>query len=107
MVIIISETWFPHGKSEAVGKKFLDVLKKFPPDRTLSKQVLGAINATEKGMHIISAWEVKDGKEKESLLRLSEAALMYTNIEGFRYSIKTYLSTVEAMPLIGLKAPED
>jgi len=31
---------------------------------------------------------------------------MYGDIEGYTYSLKTYLSAVEAMPLIGLKAPE-
>lgn len=107
MVIIILESWFPHGKSEAVGKKFIEVVKKLPPDRTISKEVLIAIDATVKGMHTIGAYEVKDGKEKEALLRLSEAALMYTDIEGYTYSLKTYLSAVEAMPIIGLKAPEE
>ena len=101
------ESWFPHGKSEAVEKKYIEERKKFPPDRTISKQVLGVVNATEKGMHTISAHEVKDGKEKEAMLRISEVALMYTDIEGLRYSIKVYISTVEAMPLLGLKAPED
>ena len=107
MVILIAESWFPHGKSEAVGKKFLEVRKKFPPDRSIGKEVLLAIDATEKGMHAIAAYEVKDGKEKEALIRLQQVQLMYTDIEGHRYSIKTYLSAVEAMPLIGLKAPED
>ncbi len=101
------ESWFPHSKSGAVGKKFIEERKKFPPDRTISKDVLIAVNATEKGMHTISAHEVKDGKEKEALLRISEIALIYTDIEGLRYSINTYMSAVEAMPLLGLKAPED
>ena len=37
---------------------------------------------------------------------MSEVALIYTDIEGFKYSINTYISAVEAMPLLGLKAPE-
>ena len=107
MVMIIVESWFPAGKSSAAGKRWLEVTKKFPPDRSLQKQIMVVVEASENGMHTIGAWDVKEGKEKEALVRMAEAMLMFTEIEGYRYSIKTYLSAVEAMGILGLKAPED
>ena len=39
MVVVVSTTYFPAAKSAEVGKKYLEVLKKYPPDRTISKQI--------------------------------------------------------------------
>jgi len=107
MVILIVESWYPPDKASDAGKKWLEVTQKFPPDRKIEKRLMVAVESTEDGIHTIGAWDIKEGKEKEALLRMSNAMLMFTTIEGYRYSIKTYLSAVEAMGIIGLKAPED
>ena len=107
MVIIVVESLIPHEKASLAGKKWLDVVKKYPPDRSVSKQIMVAIRASSKGMISLGAWEVKDGKEKEALIRMNESMLMFTEIEGYKYSIKTFLSSVEAMGILGLKPPED
>jgi len=106
MVVIIVESLVPHGKSSEAGKKWLEVVKKFPPDRSISKQVMVCVRSTLKGMEVIGVWDVKDGKEKEALIRMSESMLMFTEVEGYKYSIKTYLSAVEAMGLLGMEPPE-
>ena len=107
MVIIVVESLFPHGKSSEAGKKWLEVVKKFPPDRTVSKQLMVAIRASKKGIISLGAWEVKDGKEKEALVQMSESMQMFSEVEGYKYGIKTFLSSVEAMGILGLKPPED
>jgi len=107
MVIIVVESIIPHEKASESGKKWLEVTKKFPPDRSVSKQLFVAIRPSSRGMISLGAWEVKDGKEKEALVRMNESMLMFTEIPGYKYSIKTFLSSVEAMGLIGLKPPED
>ena len=107
MVYIVVETIFPHGKATETGKKWLEVTKKFPPDRSVSKQVMVAIRPSSRGIISLGAWEVKDGKEKEALVRMNESMLMFAEIPGCKYSIKTFLSSFEAMGILGLKPPED
>jgi len=106
MVIIVVESIIPHEKASEAGKKWLEVTKKFPPDRSVSKQLFIAIRPSSRGMISLGAWEVKDGKEKEALVRTNESMLMFTEIPGYKYSIKTFLSAVEAMGIVGLKPPE-
>jgi hypothetical protein len=107
MVYIVVESIFPHDKASEAGKKWLETTKKFPPDRSVSKQIMVAIRPSSRGMISLSAWEVKEGKEKEALVRMNESMLMFAEIPGCRYSIKTFLTSFEAMGLIGLKPPED
>ena len=66
-----------------------------------------AIRPSSRGIISLGAWEVKDGKEKEALVRMNESMLMFAEIPGCKYSIKTFLSSFEAMGILGLKPPED
>jgi hypothetical protein len=106
MVIMIVESWFPPGKSSDAGKTWIEIVKKYPPDRSISKRLFVAVRPTREGMNTIGVWDVKDGKYKEALARMNAAMLMYGKIEGFNYEIKTYMSAVEAMPIIGLEVPD-
>ena len=107
MVYIVVESIVPHDKAAESGKKWLEVTKKFPPDRSIGKRIFVAIRPSSRGMISLGVWEVKDGKEKAALIRMNESMLMFTEIPGYKYSIKTFLSSVEAMGIIGLKPPED
>jgi len=107
MVYIVIESICPHDKAAESGKKWLEVTKKFPPDRSISKQIMVAIRPSSRGMISLGVWEVKDGKEKAALIRTNESMLLFAEIPGYKYSIKTFLSSVEAMGIIGLKPPED
>ena len=105
MVILVVESWYPASLANRVGKKYLDVIKEYPPDKNISKQILGAVKAEKEGFHTIFAWNVKEGKTEDALKRMVEAMLMFGEIEGYRYQIDTYLSVAEAMPMIGLELP--
>ena len=107
MVYIIIESLIPHDKAAESGKKWLELTKKYPPDRSISKQIMVAIRPSSKGMISLGVWEVKDGREKEALVRMNESMLMFTEIPGYKYSIKTFLTSFEAMGILGLKPPED
>jgi len=101
-------TWFPANKAKEVGKKVIEAASKYPPDRTLTKTVLQAgIRATKEGIKSWAIGEVKEGKYKEALARTNEEMLFYAEIEGYVYEIETLMSGIEAMPLIGLKMPEE
>lgn len=108
MVIVMSTSYFPADKSEEVGKKYIEVTKKFPPDRSISKPILRVgVRVTTDGMKVISISEVKEGKFNEFVNRSYQQVLMFSEIEGYRTESEVYLTGTEAMPLVGLKMPEE
>jgi len=107
MVLIVTENWWPAGKSAEVGKLYLEAMKKYPDDKTIDKPIVrGAIWTTKEGMHSITVASIKPGKVKESMDIVSNRALLIASIEGFRYEINIAYDLVEAMPLVGLAAPD-
>lgn len=106
LVYIVTEHWWPPGKSEEVGKLYLEAMQKAPDDRSISKPVIqSAVWAVQAGMHSITVYSVQPGKVKEAMDIASNRLLILAAIEGFRYQINIAYDLVEAMPLIGLKAP--
>lgn len=108
MVIILTTSYIPYGKEKAIGEKYLEIVKKYPMDRSLEKSLIRvAVKATHKGIKSISATEVKQGKYDEMLKRITKMNLIYSNVPGFSYKIETFLSGVDALPMIGLSMPEE
>jgi hypothetical protein len=107
MVLLVTEGWWPAGKSEEVGKLYLEIMKKYPRDKTITKSIVpGAFWAVKEGMHVITVTSIKPGKFKEAMDITTKRLLMMASIEGYRYQINIAYDLVEAMPLVGLKAPE-
>ncbi len=100
--------WFPHAKASEAGKIFIETSKKFPGDKSLSKQLLNnAVSATKEGYKVISASEVKEGKLKEYNAQLHKSLIYVAQqVEGYKYEVETMSSIVEAMDILGLKPPE-
>jgi hypothetical protein len=107
LVYIISEHWWPPGKSEEVGKLYLEAMQKFPDDKSIVKPVIqAAVWPVKKGMHSITVSSAQPGKVREAMDLSSNRLLLLANgIEGLRYSINVAYDLVEAMPFVGLKAP--
>ncbi|MFW9943064.1 MAG: hypothetical protein ACFFFT_18650 [Candidatus Thorarchaeota archaeon] len=104
---IVSITKFPVSKGKEVGERFIEATKKFPPDRTIEKEIL-RMAAKITGDHVVSIGisEVKEGKFQEAFQRGHEVMMFYSDIEGISFDVQPYLSGVEAFPLVGLKMPE-
>lgn len=98
----------PHGKSEKVGKLYLEVMKKFPDDKSITKPILrSAIWATKDGMFNTTISTIQPGKTKEAIDMAMKRLLMISeSLEGFIYEIHIANDLVEGMPIIGLEAPE-
>jgi len=109
MVLIVTQTWYPASQAEKAGKVYLEAMKKFPDDRALGKPILrSAIKITKEGLHGIAVFSVKEGKIKEAMDLAVNRLLMFSNaIEGLKMSMDTYYDLVEAMPFVGLAAPEE
>lgn len=107
MVIIMITSWIPFGKEREVGQKYLDVTKKYPMDRSLEKNLVPlGVRATKNGIKAFSVTEVKQGKYEEIIKRITEMQLAYSEIEGFKYKVETFLTGVDAMPMVGLRMPD-
>jgi len=107
MVLIMITSWIPYGKEKDAGQKYLEVSKKFPVDRSLEKNLVHlGVRATKKGIKVFSVTEVKKGKYEEMIKRVTEMQLVYSEIPGFKYTIETFLSGVDAMPIVGLMMPD-
>ena len=107
MVMIVIEAWYPEKIVPLVGQKYLEVTQKFPWDESLGKMVLPPIQrATKDGIHVLSAYECKDDKVKHMIMALAKAMLMYGELEGYHYSMDTYIDVTEAYSLIGMKGPK-
>ncbi len=65
------------------------------------------LRATKEGIKSYVVSEVKEGKYKEAMAYTMETLLFYSEIEGYVYEVETLMSGIEAMPVIGLKMPEE
>ncbi len=108
MVIVMTTVWIPHAKASEAGKLFIEASKRFPEDKSLSKQLLNnAIAATKEGYKTVSASEIKEGKLNAFIAQLNKTLLFIANgIEGYKYQVEVMSSIVEAMDILGLKPPE-
>ncbi|TES93716.1 MAG: hypothetical protein E3J90_14210 [Promethearchaeota archaeon] len=107
MGYLLATVWFPPHKGEEVGKKFLEIMKKFPEDRSLGKTVLdGALMRTKYGIKAITISEVREGKLDDGLARINEILALYSEIEGVNTRVDTMATLVESMEMVGLKPPK-
>ncbi|MFW9941256.1 MAG: hypothetical protein ACFFFT_09455 [Candidatus Thorarchaeota archaeon] len=108
MVLIVSQTWYPATQAEKAGKAYLEALQKYPEDRSIAIPIIrAAVKMTKKGIHSISITSVKEGKFKEAMdLAINVSLFLSERVESYKSTIDTYYDLVEAMPFVGLKAPE-
>jgi len=107
MVYIVTKLWYPPEKAPEVGKIYLETMKKYPVDKSLEKQVVtAAFYATPEGIHAFAVATIK-GSVKDTLQLANKRLLMMSaGVEGLRYEFNICLDLGEAMPLVGLEAPE-
>ena len=107
MVYLVTEIWYPPGNESKAGNKYLEIMKKYPPDTSIAEAVIPfAITSTPEGIHTFTVSSVKRGKLAEANKRAFRNMLEFSGIEGMRYQIRTYLTAPEAMRLINLEMPE-
>ncbi len=106
LVYIVNNAWCPHNKAADVASKYIEVLKKFPPDPSLGKIVLILIRPFKDYLHVLGIHKIKKGKLADNFLRAIATNHELTNVEGFKYEVDTYMDMSEAYDIIELKAPD-
>jgi hypothetical protein len=106
MVYMVVTTTYPSHKEDEVGEKYIEVLKKYPPDRSLGKQVVPlAVKPAHDGMKAMSIIDVKEGKIGEALNLVVRMLSEYLSIEGYEYAIDIWATQAEAMEFSGMTLP--
>lgn len=96
LVYIIATTWFPADKTAEVMKVYQEMSKKFPPDDSLSTDIIPiASKMTKKGTKNMRISKVKRGKLYEALARTNYALAMFNDIKELKYTVELYYSEKE------------
>ncbi|MFX1329738.1 MAG: hypothetical protein ACFE91_16540 [Promethearchaeota archaeon] len=106
MPYIVATMWYPSHKQSDVIKQYLKIVKKYPADETLFKQLCAPVTTTKKGIKILSIWEVKEGKLEAALGRTARFYYEFINVEGCEYKIKVWYTFDEASGISGLEIPD-
>ncbi|MHA1914856.1 MAG: hypothetical protein ACW986_11215 [Promethearchaeota archaeon] len=100
MVYIVVKSFYPTHKNEEVNAKYIEMLQKFPPDNSLTEQVVPlAARATKDGLEIMGVQLVKEGKFDEALRRIGAGMLMFHDIEGYEYALTIWVTLAEAQAM--------
>ena len=103
MPYIITKTWYPPSKTDEVAKRYLEVMKKYPPDESLSKHVVpAAVRSTKDGMETMVISEAVREKLGDALDLIQKRAVEFRDIEGHKYEIRTWFTLEEALTFIGM-----
>jgi hypothetical protein len=106
MPYIITTTLYPSDKVTDVAKMYLEAIKKYPPDESLGTTIVpAAVIATLQGIKVITIIEVKKGKLEDAQTRMANIMAMFHSIQGYEYSMETYLKVEEALGVIGMSLP--
>ena len=100
MVYIVVKSWYPSHITEKVNERYMEMLQKFPPDNSLGEQVVQvAARATKDGYEVLGVNLVKEGKFDEAIIRIGAMMLMFADIEGYEFSIETWVTLQEAQKM--------
>ncbi|MFX0138002.1 MAG: hypothetical protein ACFFDN_30450 [Candidatus Hodarchaeota archaeon] len=109
MGYIVITAWYPSHLGTELGKKYLEVMKKYPPSKNPGKDIIPVmVTTTKKGIKVMSITEYKDDDPQmfADVMNWANINMVeYMNIEGFEYKTRIWGSIQASMELIGLKMP--
>lgn len=107
MVLLVSTVLIPHAAASKIAKKYIEMLKKYPPRPDLSETIALGTRGTKKGIIIFSVMNVKKGKVEETIINVTGQNQEYVAaIDGLKWQLDTYMDMTEAYKAIGMEAPE-
>jgi hypothetical protein len=100
---LIMTSLYPNDKAKEVAEMYLKMITKYPDDASLATPVVPvAVRATLQGIRVMSVQEVKKGKAEDAHAFVANRMAMFNNIQGYRWTIKTFLNLEEALKTIGM-----
>jgi hypothetical protein len=100
---IIVTSLYPNDKAKEVADIFVKAMTKYPPDANLGTPIVPvAVLTTLEGIKTINISEVNKGKLEDALAFAANRLAMFSEIQGYRYKVETYMNLEEAMKTIGM-----
>jgi hypothetical protein len=100
---LIMTSLYPNDKAKEVAEMYLKMMTKYPDDASLTTPVVPvAVRATLQGISVMSVSEVKKGKAEDAHAFVVNRMAMFNNIQGYRWTVKTFLNLEEALKTIGM-----
>ena len=98
MVYVVLKSFYPTHKGEEIGKIYMEMLKKYPPDESVAESLVrSAGRPSEKGSEAMSIYKVKEGQFDKLAKNIMGAMSMYNNIEGFGWTVELWATQEEIM----------
>ena len=105
--MLVGISLYPHEAATKVAKKYLEMIKKYPPDPEISETIAICARATKKGIETLSVANVKKGNVEEALSRSATWNQEFaTSIDGYKWKTNAYLDMAEAYKAVGMEPPE-
>ena len=106
MPYIVTTIAYPTHKISEVVKIYAEHQKKYPHDRSLSKELVpAAVTTNGKGVLSFSIELVKEGKLEEALKYVGKVLTLYQPVEDLEYKVRVWQTVVEAFDMLGMKTP--
>lgn len=102
---ILGTVWFPGDKATEVGKI---VVKALATPMKFAKRMGEApyVTSTEAGIKGVTIFEIEDEKLADGIREIVRYYLQLSNaIPGYRWQVEVMSAGVEALSMLGLKAP--
>ena len=106
MPYVVTKARYPSYQANEVAKRGIEVIKQFPPDKTLGDRLLPlAVYTSNKGIKYMVVTEIKAGKLEEALTRAGKSQAMFLGIEGYESTTEVWSTASEAYSTINMKSP--
>ncbi len=106
MPYIVTTVSYPSEKSTKVAERYLEILKEYPQDDTLTSLVVpGCIKTSIEGIKAMIISEVKEGKLEEAWTRARNRVTMFIDVEGVEYSLDLHATAAEGFSSLGMSLP--
>jgi len=96
MPYIIGTMQYPSHRQADTVKTYLKIRDKYPPDDSLYENLGSPVKTTEKGVKVMTIWNVKEGKLEKAMNLVSRFYFEFINVEGLEYTIEVWLTFEEA-----------
>ena len=98
-MVIIIQMAFPPESANQIAKRFIEAPPL--PDYMVRRGPYVSSDLTE-GIRSLNIYEMDNKKLTEGLVFLSDMMTIYFGVPGFKYKIRQYLETEEALKLLGI-----
>ena len=98
-MVIVTQMSFPPESASQIAKRFIETPAL--PDFMTRRGPYVSSELTD-GVHTLNIYEMDNAKLTDGLVFLSDLMTTYFGVPGFKYSIRQYLETEEALKLLGM-----